>query len=35
MKKELCECGGIILADTEEFEKPMCYECFERVGEDD
>ena len=23
-----CPCGGIIYADTEEWETPLCYSCF-------
>ncbi len=26
--KDRCPCGGIILADTEDWETPLCYECW-------
>ena len=28
MKKDRCPCGGIILADTEDWSTPLCYSCF-------
>ena len=28
-EKDRCPCGGIILADTEDFPVPVCNECFE------
>jgi len=27
-----CPCGGIILADTEDWKVPLCYECFRFGG---
>lgn len=30
-KGKFCPCGGIILADTEEFTTPLCCECYEEV----
>lgn len=30
-KGKFCPCGGIILADTEEFRTPLCCECYEEV----
>lgn len=29
------KCGGIILADTEEWNKPLCYSCFDEVIKDE
>jgi hypothetical protein len=29
MNQQWCPCGGIILADTEDWEIPLCYECYE------
>ena len=26
--KDRCPCGGIILADTEDWSTPLCYSCF-------
>lgn len=26
-------CGGVILADTEDWERPVCYDCFHELGE--
>ena len=26
-------CGGVILADTEEWAKPLCYECWHALGD--
>lgn len=26
--KDRCPCGGIILADTENWEEPLCHECW-------
>jgi len=31
-KPEYCPCGGVILADTEDWETPRCYECWEKMG---
>lgn len=28
MSEERCLCGGVILADTEDWETPLCYSCF-------
>lgn len=30
--KDRCPCGGIILADTEEWKTPLCNGCFEAIG---
>lgn len=27
--QKCCPCGGVILADTEDWKVPVCYECFE------
>ena len=27
-KDALCKCGGIILADTEDWDTPLCSECY-------
>lgn len=27
-KQDRCPCGGIILADTENWHVPLCYECY-------
>jgi hypothetical protein len=32
MKQNYCPCGGIILADTEEWRLPRCYSCWEKMG---
>ena len=29
-----CACGGIILADTEDWEKPCCYNCWQEKIDD-
>ena len=29
---DYCPCGGIILADTEDWKTPRCYECWEKLG---
>jgi len=34
MKKDRCPCGGIILADTEDWAVPLCYSCFVKFCED-
>lgn len=34
-EEKRCPCGGIILADTEEWNVPLCNECYERMGYDD
>ena len=26
-----CPCGGVILADTEDWPIPMCHECYEEI----
>jgi hypothetical protein len=26
-----CPCGGVILADTEDWDTPLCYECYEKA----
>ena len=28
MKQIFCPCGGVILADTEDWETPLCVECW-------
>lgn len=28
-QKDRCPCGGVILADTEDWPTPLCYECAE------
>lgn len=28
-----CPCGGVILADTEDWAVPICNECYEALGE--
>ena len=28
-----CPCGGIILADTEDWNVPVCYDCYVELGE--
>ena len=30
-----CRCGGIILADTDEWRHPLCFECFVACNEDE
>ena len=30
---DYCPCGGIILADTEDWTVPVCYECWVKLGE--
>lgn len=30
VNQKYCPCGGIILADTEEWEIPLCYSCFRK-----
>jgi hypothetical protein len=32
-KDPWCPCGGIILADTEDWNIPRCYECYLAMGE--
>lgn len=32
MKQAYCPCGGIILADTEEWKTPLCFGCWEELG---
>ena len=27
-----CACGGIILADTEDWNQPTCYKCYYALG---
>ncbi len=27
-----CACGGVILADTEDWEHPRCFDCWEDLG---
>jgi len=31
MRKHFCPCGGVILADTEDWPIPMCFNCFEHT----
>jgi len=31
-KSDCCPCGGIILADTEDWDTPLCHECWEKMG---
>ena len=31
--RKFCPCGGIILADTEDWSIPMCYECVGEIKE--
>ena len=36
MKKnteQRCPCGGIILADTEDWPTPLCYNCYVELNE--
>lgn len=33
MIQQYCPCGGIILADTEDWDIPLCYECYLEIGE--
>lgn len=33
MIDDRCPCGGIILADTEDWKVPLCYECYVDIGE--
>lgn len=33
MKSDRCPCGGIILADTEDWKVPMCACYYEDIGE--
>lgn len=30
--RDRCPCGGIILADTEDWKVPLCYECYRFGG---
>lgn len=30
--KEFCDCGGVIFADTEDWENPVCYNCYEKIN---
>ena len=30
--RDFCDCGGIILADTEDWENPKCYACYLEAG---
>lgn len=32
MENQCCPCGGIILADTEDWVIPVCYDCFIILG---
>jgi hypothetical protein len=32
-KQAYCPCGGIILADTEDWKTPLCDECYTALGE--
>lgn len=33
IEQKYCPCGGIILADTEDWETPVCDEHYEALGE--
>jgi hypothetical protein len=33
MTADRCPCGGIVLADTEDWKIPRCNECYEKMGE--
>lgn len=33
MASDRCPCGGVILADTEDWDIPLCYECYEKSNE--
>jgi hypothetical protein len=33
INQKYCPCGGIILADSEDWETPVCNEHFEALGE--
>ena len=32
-KPDRCPCGGIILADTEDWKIPLCHSCWHDIGE--
>lgn len=32
-KPDRCPCGGIILADTEDWKIPLCHSCWNDIGE--
>lgn len=32
---DYCPCGGIILADTEDWKTPLCPNCYEEIGSPD
>jgi hypothetical protein len=31
INQKWCQCGGVILADTEEWSVPLCYACWEKA----
>lgn len=33
VRQKYCPCGGIILADTEDWKTPLCDECYTQIGE--
>jgi len=32
IKQDYCECGGVILADSEDWDDPKCHSCLERIA---
>jgi len=32
-REDRCPCGGVILADTEDWKIPLCYSCWHELGE--
>lgn len=31
-KPDWCPCGNVILVDTEDWEVPLCHDCFEELN---